>query len=442
VTDVRRLFDQSAIQRIVPAWGELFARAARREVVLSPSWALAWYREFGEDDGRTLRALAVEDGGRLIGLALFTRRRAFHRKVVPIRRLELWMTGEPREHEVWSEYVGVLAEAGREGEVAEALATALSTGRSGRFDELSITRASSDDPLIPALATALERRGFEVTTTPGAVCPYARLPSTWDGYLKGLKKGYRYAVRLSLAELEKWADGKPIQLRSADDPRAAAEGFAVLQRLHALRWAHQREGGLFASDRFTRFHERVVPRLFDDGHLDLLWLTVGEQPVAALYNLVAGGRSQVYQSGRVVDVPRRLSLGTAMHAHAIQRAIARGDREYDFLGGPTLYKRQLSTDTRTLVDLVARAPHLRAQAAASATRLVDQLAARVRPLLRRKPPTAAASRDPDAAEPEETVPISNVIPPPEPSWPSGPTSGPPSGPASQGPESRMRKSKP
>lgn len=395
--NVRPLTDESALLRIVPGWRALFARAARPEVVASPAWGLTWWREFGRD-GRRLATLAVEDdGGRLVGLAPLASRRVMHRRLVPVRRLELWMTGEPREHEVWSEYVGITAERGREGAVAEALAAALAAGVAGTHDELSLTRVSSDDPVLPALAEALRRRGFEVTTTSTTVCPYARLPATWDGYLKALKKGHRYAVRLSLAELEKWADGRPIELRAATDASSLREGLATLRDLHGARWARQRPGGLFASDRFSRFHDGVLPRLLEDGLLDLLWLRVGDTPVAALYNLVVDGRNQVYQSGRVVEgVPRRLSLGLAMHAHAIQRAIARGDREYDFLGNPTLYKRQLSTDSRALVDLVARSPGVRGRAAAAAVRGADRIADRLRPLVARvTPPPPPAPPDGD-----------------------------------------------
>jgi hypothetical protein len=310
------------------------------------------------------------------------------------------MTGEPREHEIWSEYVGILCEAGREELVAEALGRALSSGRSGRFDELSITRASSDDPLLPLLASSLRSHGFEVALEQTTVCPYAKLPATWDAYLKTLKKGHRYAVRLSLLELEKWAAGAKVELRVATDAATLREGFAAFRALHGERWGHQREGGLFSSPRFSRFHDHVLPGLLEDGALDLSWLVIGDRPVAALYNLVLpDGRSQVYQSGRVVEgVPRRLSLGTAMHALALQRAIGRGDREYDFLGGPTLYKRQLSTDSRHLVDLVARSPRVRARATAAAVGLVDRLADRVRPWLRRP---AAAPPPPRATDPDE-----------------------------------------
>jgi CelD/BcsL family acetyltransferase involved in cellulose biosynthesis len=91
--------------------------------------------------------------------------------------------------------------------------------------------------------------------------------------------------------------------------------------------------------------------------LELLWLTVRGEPVAAFYNVVWQGKVYFYQSGRKLDVPESVRPGIVLHARAIRRAIERGRREYDFLAGSSQYKRKLATGIHPLVLVRAvRAP--------------------------------------------------------------------------------------
>jgi CelD/BcsL family acetyltransferase involved in cellulose biosynthesis len=96
-----------------------------------------------------------------------------------------------------------------------------------------------------------------------------------------------------------------------------------------------------------------MPPLLERGALELLWLEVRGEPVAAAYNLVWGRRVQFYQSGRKMDVPRRVRPGLVLHALAIQQSITAGRTEYDFMGGAVRYKAELATASRPLVSIRA-----------------------------------------------------------------------------------------
>jgi CelD/BcsL family acetyltransferase involved in cellulose biosynthesis len=97
----------------------------------------------------------------------------------------------------------------------------------------------------------------------------------------------------------------------------------------------------------------------DRNALELRWLSVRGEPVAALYNLTWNDKVYFYQSGRKLDVPSGVRPGIVIHLRAIRRAIEAGRREYDFLGGASQYKRKLATATRPLVSVRAvRSPVL------------------------------------------------------------------------------------
>src|SRR5579862_9704511 len=121
----RILTDITELEGLAPAWRRLLARAAHTEPVLTPLWLLTWWRQFGDADGRSLRVVAVEDGGELVGLVPFVLRTATHRRAIPVRRVELLGTGEAEDEEIASEYVGGLAVDGRQHTVARITTDAL-----------------------------------------------------------------------------------------------------------------------------------------------------------------------------------------------------------------------------------------------------------------------------------------------------------------------------
>jgi CelD/BcsL family acetyltransferase involved in cellulose biosynthesis len=383
-----------AADALAPSWRGLLARASYASPVRTPLWALSWWRVFGGVGGRRMRIVTVHDGDVLVGLVPLLSRVAMHRGAVPVRRIEPIGTGEDEADEICSDYVGVIAARGRERDVAEAVAHAIASGALGGWDELVMPALPADDAMVEALRVALAAQGILAATEAFGACPYVALPSSWDAYLKALAAEDRYLVTRSLRELEKWAGPGGFALRVARTPGELAEGRRVLHSLHGERWASRGRAGVFVSPRFTRFHDLVMPKLLArdparaDGELELTWLTVHGRPVAAAYNIVFDGRVQFYQSGRALDVPKKVRPGIALHALAIRASIEAGRREYDFLNGDAQYKTQLATATRGLVLLRARGVSPRARAVAAAVRSVESavaLARRVKARAARRP---------------------------------------------------------
>ena len=341
-----------------PAWRDLLDRSRNDEPTLSPLWLGAWWRVFGSEGGRGLRVTLVFDADRLVGMAPLQTRRHWYRPGIPFRRLELLASGERESDEICSEYIGVIAEQGREEAVVEAFAATLLDGRLGAWSELVLLAMDGESPIPWMLANALERVGIATETEIVGKCPYIRLPASWDDYLASLSSAGRYLVTRSLRVFDEWADGGA-ELHEARTTAELDAGRRVLAALHGERWGRGGRTGAFRSPRFAAFHDEVMQRLLAEGALDLLWLTVRGDPVAVVYNIMWKGKVYFYQSGRKVNVPKGVRPGIVMHAHAIQRAIAAGRREYDFLAGASQYKMQLASATRPLLRMRAvRSPML------------------------------------------------------------------------------------
>ena len=333
-------------------WSALLARSDSNQPTLSPDWLLTWWNVFGDE--RALKAVLFVDDGRLVGLAALSARLHRHRGAIPFRRLELLGSGEPEADEICSEYIGPIAERGGEAQVARALADSLASDRLGEWDELVLPAMDGDLPLPRLLAEELGRRGFAVETTITARAPHIPLPASWPDYLAALPGSRRYAIQRALRDFERYA-GAEAKFHIAQNEDEVARGRAILLELHAERWRAEGGTGAFASPRFRAFHDTMMPLLLRAGALELLWLELRGEPLAALYNIVWDGKVQYYQSGRRMQLPKSVRPGLVLHAHAIRRAIEAGRREYDFLAGEPAWKLQLALATRPIVELrVAR----------------------------------------------------------------------------------------
>lgn len=358
--------DARALERLAPEWEALLEASVNNEPTLSPLWMLSWWRVFSE--GRKLATVAFRDGDRLVGLAPMCMRTRWFRRALPLRRVDALASGEPQEHEICSEYIGVLAEAGREEDVARRLATAL--GDLGAFDELVFPAMAGDGPWPELLSRAFRDAGMRVTTEQTDTARYVSLPESWEAYLAGLGSKHRYVVRRALRDFERWSEGEH-QLHRADDLASLTRGRHILHELHASRWGEIDHAGAFASPKFRAFHDDVMEQLLARDALDLWWLEVRGEPVAALYNIVWNDKVHFYQSGRLATLPPKVRAGIAIHAYVMQKAIAAGRREYDFLGGEAQYKRQLASSERALVTLVAERASVRTRARRAAERGID-----------------------------------------------------------------------
>jgi CelD/BcsL family acetyltransferase involved in cellulose biosynthesis len=381
------LTERSAVAAVVPAWRELLADSASNEPTLSPEWLLTWWDVYGTQQGRRLRFLRFDAAGRLVGLAPLLLRRHWYRPGVPFRRLEPLGSGEREADAVCSDYLNVIARKGHEADVARAFAAALRLRTLGGWDELVMPLMAGDGVMPALLAESCREAGFEAELVATTEAPHVPLPATWDAYLAALGRKERYLIKRTLRDFEQWAAGEAVFHR-ATNPAELEVGKRVLRELHHERWGGS--GGTFRSPLFLAFHDRVMRQLLEADALDLLWLTVRGEPIAATYSLRWDGKVHFYQCGRTLTVPKDVRPGGVILYHAIRAAIEGGLREFDFLGGVATYKSQLALASRPLVQLRVN----RRCVVESLRKVVERAKNRLRPLVRRLRPALSAPLPP------------------------------------------------
>ena len=364
------LTDPAQVEALRADWLALLRRTASDEAMLSPTWLLTWWQVYGAGTGRQLRIGLFREGDRLVGLAPLMARQFRYRPGIPFRRLEPLGADVDEGDGVGSDYLNVLAERGAEARVAQALARAIAQGDFGPCDEVMLPAMDGEGVMPPLLVEAFAGAGLEVTCPETGSAPHIPLPASWDAYLQALSKKKRYNVTSALRLFDAWAEGRS-ELRRAGTPAEVEEGKRILHGLHGQRWREAGEAGVFAAPRFAAFHDAVMPRLLAEGALELVWLLVRDEPVAAAYNIVWNGKVSYYQCGRRLDVPDTIRPGIVLLAQLIRGAIEAGRREFDFLGGTALYKTQLALASRPLVQIRAARPSLRERLRRGAERGLD-----------------------------------------------------------------------
>jgi CelD/BcsL family acetyltransferase involved in cellulose biosynthesis len=320
------------------------------EPMLSPAWLLSWWRVYGSE--RRLRVGLFHEGNRLIGLAPLHSRRFAYRPGIPFRRLEFVGSDVDEQDGVCSDYLNIVAEAGKEERVVAAFAQALIEGAFGPWDELVLPAMDGEGAMPALLVHALQRVGVAASRLMVDQAPYVELPATWEAYLERLPKKKRYGIVRALRDMQAWAAGS-LQLHVVTSLDDLERGKRILIDLHNERWSADGERGAFRGRRFAAFHDALMPQFLQRGELELMWLSGHGEPVAAHYNIVAAGKVYHYQCGRRMDLPKGLRPGIVLLAEAIQRAIRAGRREFDLLAGVSQYKMDLTHTTRPLVQVRA-----------------------------------------------------------------------------------------
>ena len=295
------------------AWQTLHAATALRSPFLTWTWQSEWARAFAPDDRLEIWRV-LDDAGRLLGLLpLFEAEPGVFRLIGGVDV---------------SDYLDLIAEAGREGEVWAALLSSRPAVRPV-WDLHSVPAAS---PTVTHLAALAAEHGVEATVTLEERCPVLAVPSSWDAYLAELSGKQRHELLRKTRRLEREVpDVRAVGLAGAADFESRLDDFLDLHRRSRAGKAR------FMDERMEAFFRRVAAVLAETGGIRLWLLDAAGGPLAAFLCLEWDGTVGLYNSGFHPD-RAALSPGLVLLAHVIRDAIARGKRRFDFLRGEERYK--------------------------------------------------------------------------------------------------------
>jgi CelD/BcsL family acetyltransferase involved in cellulose biosynthesis len=318
---IRIVTEIEELERLSEPWREL-AHACACPAAL-PGWQLAWWRHLAPK-GALLRAIAVSEQDRLVGLAPFF--------VNPGRRVDYRLLGGGMTHRV-----SPLAPPGREQEVANLVASTLA-GCDRRPDLIALEAIDASSLWADAIHD----------TWPGRLRPWrytsSRLSApvldfeekTFESWFASRSKKFREEMRRARRDIEK-AGGRVVLATSRPATDLAIDEFV---RLHLAR--RSARGGSSLTGEWSRMLKDAAASLVASGEMRLWVLKIGEKLAAVNVMLAAGGVLTGFNIGFDEDFAR-LEPGHVTTLAAIEDAFARGEVRLDTGGGDSAYKRRLAS---------------------------------------------------------------------------------------------------
>ena len=202
-------------------------------------------------------------------------------------------------------------------------------------------------PTIPVFLDQASRRGWQCEQQRLQPCPYIPLASDWETYLAGIDKKQRHEIRRKLRRADE--NPLPVDWYIAQDPDslpAEIDAFFELMIQEPAKAA-------FLTDPMREQMKRSLQAAFDNGWLQLAFMTVAGERAAAYLNFDYDNHIWVYNSGYSLKY-RDLSTGWVLLAHLIQWAIENRREEFDFLRGDEDYKYRFGGVERFVSRLIAK----------------------------------------------------------------------------------------
>jgi CelD/BcsL family acetyltransferase involved in cellulose biosynthesis len=298
-------------------WNGLLAQARHPSVFLAWQWQTAWARAFLAE--RPLHVLRVtDDAGTLAGvLPLYDERAGLRRFVGGVDV---------------SDYLDVIAPAGREAEVWQALLQ----HRADEAAEWDLHAIRASSPTLEILPRLCRAAGIRTQVEREDRCPVLELPGSWDAYLERLPGKDRHELRRKIRKLEREMPGTSVRAHAS--PEGWNDALAVFLRLHRLSKAGKER---FMDERMEAFFRDATRALAAAGWARLWFLEWDGAAVASFLCLetLASVRGSVglYNSG-FDPLHAKLAPGIVLLTHVIRDAINRGVAVFDFLRGEEPYK--------------------------------------------------------------------------------------------------------
>jgi CelD/BcsL family acetyltransferase involved in cellulose biosynthesis len=357
--------DQLTVARVPPDrwqllgdWDAVLAAAARPNVFLTRDWVTSWWAAFGHGAEAWLLRVAGP-AGETLGLAPLYLGRSPGMVRLPIRRL-----GIMGDHSVGSEYLGLVARAGHEQAVGQAVAAHLAA-EGVRWDLADLSGLVEGDPAASALEAPL-RDGAGRRRTQRQACSTVALPDSFEAYLAGIGSKFRQTYRQRANKLHRTCAVRYLLTASEADLGPHLE---ALFRMHQVHWTALGFPGSFGDRRMREFYLDVSRRLLEAGRLRFWQLEVDGVIRASQFGFAYGGvlhsLQESYDTG--FRAPGIGGLGVVLRAHAIKAAIEEGLHSYDFLGGTEDFKQRWGTRTHYVRLVRLAAPSSRGALAWMAT---------------------------------------------------------------------------
>ena len=323
-------------------WNDLLKSSASNVPFLRYEYLQGWWQTLGGGEwpqGEFYGIYARQPDGSLAGIAplFFSHNREDEPALLLQGSIEI------------SDYLDFLASPAWLPEFVDALLDHLASPEAPAWQALDWYNFLDTSPTLPLLKEAAVRRGWTYAETPLQHCPQIPLSGDWETYLASVDSKQRHEIRRKVRRLESSPEyGRWYCVTDAASLDQEVDEFL---RLMAYDPAKKR----FLTAAMKKQMHLTARSAFAAGWLQLAFIEVGGEKVAAYMNFDYENRIWVYNSG--IDFRyREFSPGWVLLAYLLEWAIENRRTTFDFMRGDEDYKYRFGAIDRRVVRVVIRRP--------------------------------------------------------------------------------------
>jgi hypothetical protein len=313
-------------------WNTLLQDSASHVPFLRHEYLFGWWKTLGggEWDQGTLTILIERDvNNALIGAApLFI----VDHQVMFLGSVEI------------SDYLDLISPNENIPSFIEGIFKFLSSGDFPEWHSLILDNIVENSPSIKHLKKVSMDLGFKYSQKVIQPAPYLPLPKTWHEYLDNLEDRYSHEVKRKIRKAEGYF--LPVEWYIVSEIEAIATEMEIFLEL----MANNPDKKEFLTDTMSQHLVSTAKSAFQEGWLQLAFLTIGDLKVAGCLNFDFDGKIWIYNSG-INPLFENLSPGWVLLSYLIQWSIQEGKTELDFMRGDEAYKYQFGGINKNVLQL-------------------------------------------------------------------------------------------
>lgn len=327
---MNELNDFSEFEDLKGDWNQMLQKSRDNCVFSTWEWLWCWWKHFGK--GRHLRILIAQEKDEIFGIAPLMLSKYSFLRLGNLHKMEF--IGTP--HSDYNNFILLK----KEKECLNLFLNHLLEFSNWDLLELRDIREGSisANALQDLCASQISKLKLRVST----LCPYINLPTSTEVFVNRLSRNMRRNLRKRMRKLrEKYK----VEVKIQRDFGSVEEAMEIFFKLHQKRWSSKGKPGAFISEAFRAFH-RELAEIFDEkGWLALYFLTVNDEPVAAVYSFDYNEKKYGYLTGFDPDFGP-YGVGNLLKMYVIEECVRTGFREYDLTRDFEPYKANWATGVR------------------------------------------------------------------------------------------------
>ena len=333
------------LTQLKSTWLKLIAENENLSFFHSWEWLETWLHVYKPD----VVLVSAKYEGETVALGIFGKSRETRHFLVKSNQIRLLQTGHPEEDQIWVEFNDFLCHPDHIEEAPTACLNALLSDRY-RCDEIVVSMML--ESRAGCLLKNLDRAHVSFTT-PAFKTDLQLISASKARFLDTLSRNTRYQVNHSNKKYESLYG--TLKLSFAEDTKQALQYWEGAGELHIKRW---HDSG-FKNPKFLSFHEEFIKKNFAAGLIDVAKITAGNHLVAIIYNIIYRQNVYFYLQGLQYESDGKLKPGLTAHTLLIEHYLQQGMKTYDFMGGNSQYKKQLSQSVENLLIIKIQKPLLK-----------------------------------------------------------------------------------